>query len=225
MSNNVTQCKIGEYSIILCNCWLNIKAEQRYSKFISRITVSSRGEKDSEKTTSFSSWLGATTPLRTHVADSTLRIPPTKQEKNEPRTDGAVYQVCSPVVLQIGHKFLCVSHCLMHSVWKLCPHSSAPRSSPFLYSSYKSHNIPKQEYECTKYYVWDKNWFCIFEDNLCEEYGLTRHILQGSVSGSSVLLSTYFCRFKRLTIASSVNPVDTFPMRSSRANSSWRYKC
>lgn len=143
MSNNVTQCKIVEYSIILCNCWLNIKAEQRYSKFISRITVSSRGEKDNfrdlqeaKKTTSFSSSLRATTPLRTHVADSTdLRIPPTNQEKNEPRTDGAVSYVCSPVVLQIGHKFLCVSHCLMHSVWKLCPHSSAPRSSPFLYSS------------------------------------------------------------------------------------------
>uniref|UniRef100_A0A0V0H7X0 Putative ovule protein n=1 Tax=Solanum chacoense TaxID=4108 RepID=A0A0V0H7X0_SOLCH len=43
--------------------------------------------------------------------------------------------VVSPVVLHTGHKFFCMSHCLMQSVWKSCPHSSVPRPSPLLYSS------------------------------------------------------------------------------------------
>lgn len=43
--------------------------------------------------------------------------------------------VGSPVVLQMGHRFFCISHCLMQFVWKSCPQSSIPRLSPSVYSS------------------------------------------------------------------------------------------
>jgi len=47
-----------------------------------------------------------------------------------------LFAVFNPVVLQIGQRFFCFSHSLMHWLWKSCPHSSLPISSSSLYSSY-----------------------------------------------------------------------------------------
>lgn len=45
------------------------------------------------------------------------------------------FAVFNPVVLQIGQRFFCFSHSFMHWLWKSCPHSSVPMSSPSVYSS------------------------------------------------------------------------------------------
>lgn len=86
------------------------------------------------------------------------------------------------------------------------------------------HHIRERERERENY------TYGIWEKRICR-HGIssrrkarTRHILQGSISAwlSFGLLSTYFRCFKRLIMASSFRPVHTFPMRSSRANNSWK---
>jgi len=45
------------------------------------------------------------------------------------------FDATRPVVLQIGHRFFIINHCLMQAVWKSCPQSSRPTSSSSTYSS------------------------------------------------------------------------------------------
>ena len=123
--------------------------------------------------------------------------------------------VAKPVVLQMGHKFLCVNHCLIHSLWKSCPQSSVPMSSPSVYSSCYAQQNGK-----TVTFKWNKPerqtaklW--------AESYLITWHIQQGSDSiWSSLIVCMYLHCFILLNIFSTLSPVQTLPIRSSKANSS-----
>lgn len=59
------------------------------------------------------------------------------------KNDGLPSHVGRAVVLQMGHRFFRINHSLMQSVWKLCPQSTTPRSSPSVYSSCRNKVLSK----------------------------------------------------------------------------------
>jgi hypothetical protein len=58
--------------------------------------------------------------------------------------------VAKAVVLQIGHRFFCISHCMMQLLWNSCPQSSKPILCPSAYSSYDHGRASKIKYQHQK---------------------------------------------------------------------------
>jgi hypothetical protein len=54
------------------------------------------------------------------------------------------------VVLQLGHRFFCISHCVMQLLWNSCPQSSKPRFCPSTYSSYDHGRTSKTKHQQEK---------------------------------------------------------------------------
>ena len=123
--------------------------------------------------------------------------------------------VTRAVFLHMGHRFLCISHCLIQTVWKSCPQAKVPRSSPSTYSS------------------WEKATEIIRRQLGKKSTGLVRlngtntwQIQHGSCSiDTPSVPNECFCCLRCFKIVSSLNPVQTSPIRSSNARSSFNENC